>query len=207
MTKPVPTGDRGRSDQEILRRGLTAFSELGYDHTTVRELAARIGVSRNFVGDRFGSKSAFWFAVVDFACAEAEVMSTPDARLPDDEFVKKTIRGFYRNAARHPDLHRLLADEAARDSDRLTYLYDKYIEPSFVHIWEPIDRLTAAGRILDVPRHLLFFTIIGPTMAMTHAPLAARLGRHTPTDIDDLDRYADQIAELVIDGLFVVTGS
>lgn len=185
-------------DREILRRGLSAFSELGYDHTTVRELAGRMGVNRNFIGDRFGSKSAFWFAVVDFACAEASVGSTPSTAMSDRDYVRAAIGGFYRNAARHPDLHRLLADEAARESERLSYLFDRYIEPSLAHIWAPVERLQAAGHAPALARHLLFFVIIGPTMGMTHAPLAVRLGREEDPRPEDLDRYADALADRVI---------
>jgi AcrR family transcriptional regulator len=50
---------------EILARGLTAFAELGYDGASVRVLARRLGVSHNFINDRFGSKGRFWRAVID----------------------------------------------------------------------------------------------------------------------------------------------
>jgi hypothetical protein len=34
-------------EQEVLRRGLDAFAELGYEQTSVRELARRLGTSHN----------------------------------------------------------------------------------------------------------------------------------------------------------------
>ena len=52
------------SDDVILAKGLQAFGELGYDGASVRELARWIGVSHNFINDRYGSKEAFWRAVV-----------------------------------------------------------------------------------------------------------------------------------------------
>ncbi|MGW6904750.1 TetR family transcriptional regulator [Streptomyces sp. NPDC054940] len=54
-------------ESSILQRGLEAFAELGYDHASARELARRLGVSHNFINDRYGSKAAFWRAVVDSA--------------------------------------------------------------------------------------------------------------------------------------------
>ena len=54
-------------DEAILRVGLETFSELGFEATTVRELARRLGVSHNFINDRFGNKELFWRAVVDNA--------------------------------------------------------------------------------------------------------------------------------------------
>lgn len=190
-----------RSDDAVLRRGLAAFAELGYAHTTVRELARRIGVNHNFVGDRFGSKLAFWFAVVDFAVAEADLsFRTPDDALPDDELLRRTIRHFYRTAAHHPHLHRLFAEEAAHESERLAHLFERYIEPSLRGLRPVLGRLAAAGRLPQAPQHVLFFTVIGPTLGMTHAPLAHRLGRPEDPTITELERYAEQLADMVIAG-------
>src|SRR3979411_1855365 len=46
-------------DDVILAKGLQAFGELGFDRASVRELARWIGVSHNFINDRYGSKEAF----------------------------------------------------------------------------------------------------------------------------------------------------
>ena len=43
-------------DDVILAKGLQAFGELGYDGASVRELARWIGVSHNFINDRYGSR-------------------------------------------------------------------------------------------------------------------------------------------------------
>src|SRR3981081_1260716 len=52
---------------QILERGLEAFAELGYEAVSVRQLNARLGMGHTFIHDRFGSKKAFWTAVVDYA--------------------------------------------------------------------------------------------------------------------------------------------
>ncbi|MDX6740100.1 TetR/AcrR family transcriptional regulator [Actinocorallia sp. A-T 12471] len=199
---PPDQGDR--SDAAVLRRGLAAFAELGYAHTTVRELARRIGVNHNFVGDRFGSKLDFWFAVVDFAVAEAELSSFGgDGTLPDEELLREVVRHFYRTAAHHPHLHRLFAEESAHESERMTYLFDKYIEPCLRQLRPVLVRLAQAGRLPRAPQHVLFFAVIGPTLGMTHAPLARRLGRPDDPAITDLEGYADQFADMVIAGLLL----
>ncbi|GAB2832940.1 hypothetical protein GCM10022221_34700 [Actinocorallia aurea] len=200
-------GQPDRSDEAVLRRGLAAFAELGYAHTTVRELARRIGVNHNFVGDRFGSKLDFWFAVVDFAVAEAHLSFADDpdlpedGALPDEDLLRLVVRHFYRTAAHHPHLHRLFAEEAAHESERLAYLFDKYIDPSAARLRPLLTRLQRAGRLPRAPQHVLFFAVIGPTLGMTHAPLAHRLGRPGDPAIASLERYADQLADMVLTGL------
>lgn len=201
VSTPTLTARSDLSNVEVLRRGLVAFAELGYDNTTVRELARRIGVNHNFIGDRFGSKLSFWYAVVEFACEESGLTSVPAGQLPDDELLRVWLRSIYRSAVHYPHLHRLLADESAHESERLDFLYDKYVEPTLGRIQDPIDRLTAAGRIPDMPRNVLFFALIGSTMAMTHTPLARRLGRPEALSNTELARYADQLSDFVIAGL------
>ena len=198
---PVAAGRSDLSNAEVLRRGLVAFAELGYDNTTVRELASRIGVNHNFVGDRFGSKLSFWQEVVEFACEESRVTAVPAPSLPDHELLRAWLRSIYRSAVHYPYLHRLLADESAHESERLTFLHDKYVSPTLAKIQEPIERLTAAGCIPDMPLDVLFFALIGPTMAMTHTPLARRLGRPETSCLSELEQYADQLADFVIAGL------
>jgi TetR/AcrR family transcriptional regulator len=189
-------------DGEVLQRGLEAFAELGYDQTTVRELARRLGVSHNFVNDRYGSKMAFWRAVVDYACAEAGPLAKDiDAELDDAALLAAVVHRFYRAAARHPQLHRLIADESARESERIAYLYEAYIGPTLTAVAPSVARLAAAGRLPDVPLHLLYFAVIGPISGMIQNPLARRLGRPEAPGPAELETFANGLAGLIVGGL------
>lgn len=187
--------------EEVLRRGLDAFAELGYEQTSVRELARRVGVSHNFFHDRYGSKLAFWKAVVDFAITEAEPLTDPDdARFEDAELLRETVRRLYRAAATHPQLHRLIWDEAARESERLDYLFEQYIRPSLAAVTPSVERLVRAGRLPPTPMHLLYFAVTGAVAGMIQAPLARRLGRPDPCSTDELSVSAEVLAQRVLDG-------
>lgn len=90
----------------VLLRGLEAFAELGYDRASARELARRLGVSHNFINDRYGSKAAFWRAVVDSAMG-VQLASLPerDPSVDDAENLRRLITDFYRGAAGAPWSH------------------------------------------------------------------------------------------------------
>ncbi|MFI7699507.1 hypothetical protein [Nonomuraea sp. NPDC049480] len=45
----------------------------------------------------------------------------------------------------------LIADELARDTERLDYLYQRYIEPTLALVVPSIERLMASGRMARVP--------------------------------------------------------
>jgi AcrR family transcriptional regulator len=194
MAVPVAT-------EEVLRRGLETFAELGYEQTSVRELARRVGVSHNFFNDRYGSKLAFWQAVVDFAIAEAGPLVDPDDARPDDaELLVTTVRRFYHLAARHPQLQRLIWDEAARDSDRLDYLVERYIHPTLDAVTPSVERLVAAGQLPPTPMHLLYFAVTGAVAGVIQGPLARRIGRPEPSSPHELADLADVLAQRVLDG-------
>ncbi|WP_367321504.1 TetR/AcrR family transcriptional regulator [Streptomyces sp. HUAS ZL42] len=191
------------AEESILRRGLEAFAELGYDHASARELARRLGVSHNFINDRYGSKAAFWRAVVDSALGEqlARIPEVDPSIEDDAERLRQIITGFYRTAADAPLIGRLFVDELNRDTERLDYLYERYIAPILQTMLLGIERLVAAGRMAPVPAHVLFFAVIPPVSGMLDVPLARRLGRPEPASPQQLTATAETLAALVVNGL------
>lgn len=189
-------------EESILLRGLEGFAELGYDRASARELARRLGVSHNFINDRYGSKAAFWRAVVDSAMgAQMALMPQADPLLDDAEQLKQYITGLYRTSACRPQLGRIFAEEFAKDSERLDYVYDCYIVPTMETIVSVCERLVDAGRMAPVPMDVLFFAVIGPIAGMVEVPLARRLGRPDPASAEQLTATAESLADLVVNGL------
>lgn len=194
-------------EREVLRRGLDAFAELGYEQTSVRELARRLGVSHNFVNDRYGSKIAFWRAVVDYGVEQAgPLVVAADPDLDDVELLTTVVLRFYRLCAEHPQLHRLISDEAARDSDRLDHLVERFIGPTLAVVGPRVERLVAAGRLPPTPMHILYFAVTSGVAGLIQTPLARRLGRPEAVDPDALHRLAETLATMVLNGALALSG-
>jgi TetR/AcrR family transcriptional regulator len=189
-------------EDSILLRGLEAFAELGYDHASARELARRLGVSHNFINDRYGSKAAFWRAVVDHALgAELARLPQADPSLDDAEQLRQIITAFYQAAAGTPMMGRILVNEFSSDTERLDYLYERYVAPTLQLMAPCIDRLVASGRMAPVPMHVLFFAVIPPVSGMVDLPLARRLGRPEGTSPEQQADTAESLVRLVVNGL------
>ncbi|MBB4682887.1 TetR/AcrR family transcriptional regulator [Amycolatopsis jiangsuensis] len=195
--RPVPT------EAEVLRRGMEAFAELGYDRTSARELAKRLGVSHNFINDRYGSKAHFWRAIVDSLLEhdQKERQRLLEADLGDAERVHAVITHFYQAAVEAPLLARLLADEFGRESERLDYLYTQYLHPTLGPLIPAIERLMAAGALPTVPIDVLFFAVFSPVTALVQLPLARRLGRKQPVTRESQECAARDLADLIVNGL------
>jgi TetR/AcrR family transcriptional regulator len=191
-------------ESEILGRGLDTFAELGYDATTMRELARRLGVSHNFIHDRYGSKAAFWRAVVDaaFQGVQAERDRILATHAEPAERLRLVITQLFHTAAHTPRINRVVADESARDSDRLDYLHRRFIQPFWDSITPTITELVAAGRMPDVPTHVLYHAIIGPALTFGQNAIVDRLDpAAAPVAALDRDAVADHMADVVLRGL------
>ncbi|WP_405587079.1 TetR/AcrR family transcriptional regulator [Streptomyces sp. NBC_01092] len=189
-------------EESILQRGLEAFAELGYDHASARELARRLGVSHNFINDRYGSKAAFWRAVVDYVLGgHLGRMPEVDPSLDDVEQLRLIITGFYQGAVDSPLVGRLFVEELNRDTERLDYLYERYITPMLEILAPSIERLVACGRMAPIPMDVLFFAVIPPVSGMVEVPLARRLGRPEHPSPEQQTATAETLAALVVNGL------
>ncbi|WP_226966627.1 TetR/AcrR family transcriptional regulator [Streptomyces phaeolivaceus] len=189
-------------ERNVLQRGLEAFAELGYDRASARELARRLGVSHNFINDRYGSKAAFWRAVVDCALGvQLARLPRPDTAVDEAEQLRRFIADLYWNAVETPLMGRLMVDEFSRDTERLDHLYEHYIVPTFELVRPAVERLVTSGRMAPVPADVLFFAIMGPVSGMLEVPLARRLGRLENASPRQLATTAESLAQLVVNGL------
>lgn len=202
--RPGPAGALPPVPQEsdILRRGLSLFAELGYAGASARELAKRIGVNHNFVNDRYGSKAAFWRAVVDHALeAQLAEIPPPDPDADPAEQLRVFITTWYRTTVDRPEIGQLCLDEFSRDSDRLDYLYERFVRPTLDVIGPSVDELVAAGRMKALSRNELLFALIGPANGLVQVPLAHRLGRRKRASRAARIAVAERLAAFVLDGL------
>jgi AcrR family transcriptional regulator len=183
--------------EQILERGLEAFAELGYEAVSVRQLNARLGMGHTFIHDRFGSKKAFWTAVVDHAIGQiVREVQAAVGRESDDDVTRliAAVQAFHRAAARHPHLTRLMDYEAARESPRLAYLYG-LMAPLNDAARPLFDRLVRQGQLRDIPWYLFHFAVTKPLAMYSQAPLARLFGRS-----DDADDHA-LMSTVVLNGL------
>jgi AcrR family transcriptional regulator len=186
---------------QVLERGLEAFAELGYEAVSVRQLNERLGMGHTFIHDRFGTKMAFWTAVVDHAVNRVaqQVWQALDAAGSDEQGddvarLIAAVQAFHRASARHPHLARLVDYEAARESPRLTYLYEA-MGPLNDAARPLFDTLVREGQLRDMPWYLFHFAVTKPLAMYSQAPLARLFGR--PDDADDHALLSD----LVLNGL------
>ena len=183
------------TDQHILKTGLETFAELGFEATTVRELARRLGVSHTFINDRYGNKELFWRAVVDDALGADHHKSLTEvlgaAHATELDRLTAVIHFVVRRA--NPVLHRLMSDEALRPTPRLAYIVERYLQPMILGLTPVMAALIRDGVIRPVPWSVLLFLMSAPSQIHPSAPLIQLIGEPLHTDLDTTELFTTLI--------------
>ncbi len=139
--KPVAVaGKPSRKKQErteITRAKLMAaatliFSEQGYEGITVRDIENAADVQRGLLTYHFTDKQSLWRAVADeiFGLMGSEFERRRDIaeELSEQERLAFLVRFHVRFHAKHPEVSRMMAQEAPQDTWRIRYLVDTKIK-------------------------------------------------------------------------------
>jgi TetR/AcrR family transcriptional regulator len=199
-----PKGAPPAPDEQVLAAALRAFATHGYNGVSIRTLNRELGVSHNLLHQRFGSKSGIWYAAVDwgFGAMVEELIRTDDETLDPLERVRAFIRTFALLSAGNPDLHRLINVESTQSTERLDYLWETYLVPLLALLLPLYSELVVSGRLRDVPLTTLFYQVTSGAAAMFSSDaLTLKLRGGTAPTRKDVERHAEAVADLLINGL------
>jgi len=184
---------------------IEAFSVHGYNGVSLRTVNDELGVSRNLLYQRFGSKSNLWRAAVDWAFGPfvAHLESIDDESADPMDRLRGFVCGFIEYSATRPYLASLATLEGAAPTDRLDYLYDNYVQSVRSRVLSILEQLGRAGRIKPIPPEVLFFLITsGGTAPFGQAGIAARMEIELdPENPAQVRVYAEHVAEVLMSGI------
>ena len=177
LSEKTRKSDRTRAT--ILKAAQELFAELGYERTTVRDIAARAAIDPALVMRYFGSKDAL------FARATAVDLRLPDlTRTAPAQFGDRLIRHFldvWEGPASNGTLTILLRTSAS-DEDiaaKTRNIFAGQVLPMLARVADPAEVATRAGLIAT---HLLGLALcryvlkVPPVVAMTPERIIACFG-------------------------------
>jgi TetR/AcrR family transcriptional regulator len=109
MNEPM-TRDAELSRARILEAAFELFVDRGFDAVSMRELAARSGVTKSLIHHHFGTKEGLWEAVKEAAFAryyEGQKDELEGASGPDSELLRKGVVRYFRFLQENPQVVRL----------------------------------------------------------------------------------------------------
>jgi TetR/AcrR family transcriptional regulator len=205
-----PRGRPRKDDQlapvdQVLAAAIEAFSVHGYNGVSLRTVNDELGVSRNLLYQRFGSKAKLWRAAVDWAFRPlVEHLETADDESADPMVrLRVLIRGFIEYSATRPYLARLVGVESSAASDRLEYLYRTYIEPIQSRFVPVFATLRDQGRIKNISPQVFYFLLTsGGSAPYGQIGLVSLMSPDMAApDGKAVQIYAENVAEVLLNGL------
>lgn len=129
--RPATNASLAVEEGRVLAMAFATFAERGYEGTTLRDLAKRLGVSHNLLNVRFGRKEELWARAVDWRMAQASPFVTVafDEDADAETRLRHIIHRFCLWATSNGDIVALSALEGSRATWRLDYIVDCFIMP------------------------------------------------------------------------------
>lgn len=187
--------------ERILAAALTAFSSVGFQGASTRQIARDAQVTHQLVAHYFATKQVLWEAVVNsvfepFGTAirtRLEGLRGVEPRT----VAKLVMKEFVVNSAQHPELNRIVLQEAKAGGDRMRWLVNNHVirfrnlilqllAPLGVHDGDPV----LAG---------VYYALVGAGATIFSAAQECRL----LFDIDPFEQafveeHAERVAEMVL---------
>ena len=134
---------------KLIDAGKALFSTKGFEGVSAREIEAEAGVKRNLLAYHFGDKESLWKAVADsiygLMSSEFEQRLQISREMSGRESLAFIVRFYVHFHARHPELSRLVSQEATQHSWRTQYMIEKHIRPAT----EAMEKLVKETQGLD----------------------------------------------------------
>jgi len=193
-------------DLALLRAGQSAFARHGFEGASLRKIAATAGVDPALIAHHFGSKEAFWKAVVNRLVenlmpmlAELEELQE-QVQIPIRLRFEKAIRRMIASVCEEPDLGMFFSRMNAERGETLDLVIEKMIRPHHDAFLPLLEEAMRANVIRTQPVELLYF-MLWNTVLMTVSY------RHVfelfePT-FGDLDQLHAAMADGILNTFFV----
>lgn len=112
MNASQGTRDPDLTRERILEAAHALFVSRGFAAVSMREIAARSGVTKSLIHHHFGSKEALWELVKEQAIAayaEEQAAELQGSHDPDAELLRRGVANYFRFLQANPEVVRLFA--------------------------------------------------------------------------------------------------
>lgn len=200
-----PSGETPGTDEDYLRAALAAFAELGFEGSSMRQVAKFMGVSHGLLNAKFGSKEQLWTAAVDQEMTRLSQRIETAAQSNHDESdlvsrLTATFVDILLAIAECPGLLKLMNQEGARGGDRLDYIASKFFRTASI---EKLIREGQAKGIFKEAAPALIYIVLahGGGALFALGPLTEKFGLRNEAGEDGLRQRANLVANILVSGL------
>jgi AcrR family transcriptional regulator len=185
---------------KLIEAGTVIFSEKGFDGVSVRDLEKTADVQRGLLAYHFNDKETMWKAVVDATFGNMKTEFDERLEILHDlsksEQVSFIVRFYVRFHSRHPELSRLMSQEAIKDSWRIRYLIENHIKPAT----DAMQKLLKDTKGMDTATFINWYYIMvsASSTIFSFAPECQLLFDVDPQQDDIIEAHADMLVGMLM---------
>tara|TARA_B100001540_G_scaffold259475_1_gene237827 strand:- start:3543 stop:4217 length:675 start_codon:yes stop_codon:yes gene_type:complete len=188
---------------KMLDAALVAFSENGFEGTSLRVVAKDAGTNHQNIAHYFGSKEDLWEAVINREVASIEKHIKTFYYDAEDEQPQEQLANYVRKnldwAVQHVPYFRIYCQEGMRDHPR----YEKSVLPHVKKhdqlVSKTFEHAKAAGVVKDIPAEELLFIYKGALLYRLLVTTESRfLTGNTLDDEEARDKHAEAVITLLL---------
>lgn len=203
--RPANDAAHAVPEERVLDLAFASVASLGYEGTTVRELAKQLGVSHNLLNVCFGSKANLWRRAVDSRVTrygEPVFLAFDVGGLEPKERLRLLVHRFAAWAAANPEFVGISYAECRRDTWRLDYLVDLYIRPFKQRLDELFAEVAARHRIRKISSNAFMALLVqGAGFYFAARPMIERIGDDGEARPEQAEAQIAAFAEFLLAGL------
>jgi TetR/AcrR family transcriptional regulator len=204
----IPPKKRVRRSQEraeatrskLINAARVLFSERGFESVSLRDIENAAEVKRGLLAYHFDDKETFWKVVADDIFNNMKIEF--DQRLailhelPKSGRLSFIVRFHVGYHARHPELGRLMSQEAIHDTWRIKHLIDTHIRPSAKTTQQ------LASKTLDLDEksfvHWYYIMISASSTVFSFAPECIQLFGIDPAQDDFVEDHSKMLIGMLL---------
>lgn len=202
--RPAQNAPHAIEEGTLLALAFETFAERGYEGTTTRELARRLGVSHNLINVRFGKKAELWKRAVDWRLGQASSLVTPafDEAADAETRLRHLIHLFAHWATQHTDIVGLTHVEGFRATWRLDHIVEHFILPFKDRLDTLVAEVAAIRPVTPISTPALMALLVqGMGFFFGAVPLQQRIGAGHEVEPEQAACQAALMADFMIAGL------
>jgi TetR/AcrR family transcriptional regulator len=187
----------------ILNAALTEFSAKGFESTSIRSIADRIGVQHPLITYHFRSKEILWQAVAEYVFerireerdASLSRLGSPVSAVDQLRFA---YRALFRFTVEFPEFHRFVLQETLGYSTRLQWLADSILKPLLDWLLPQIRAAQEEHALPQVEPIVFHYMLISLTSTLSgFGPEFSATSNLSPSDPELAEQYWNTVEQLV----------
>lgn len=193
---------RDDTQARILEAAAREFSKHGYRGVTVRQIAERARVNHGMIRYYFGNKEALWKEVAGgiFERMRDSLGAPLDGEGPTDlaDDLRALVRRYVRFCADCPECFHIMVTEGQERSERLRWLIETYIKPTFERYFTILPDLPTNAAFDDHRAHAFYIMVGAAAMIFANREECMAVTGVDPMSPAAIETHAELVARIIV---------